>query len=45
MGSWGHKVGESDTFADVYDHFFDQYNNGATPEVAAQSVRDELGKV
>lgn len=42
MGSWGHKVDESDTFADVYDHFFDQYNSGATPEAAATSVRTEL---
>ena len=39
MGSWGYKVGESDTFPDVYDHFFDQYNSGATPEIAAASVR------
>lgn len=43
MGSWGHRVGESDTFADVYDHFFDEYNNGATPEAATASVRAELG--
>tara|TARA_R110002049_G_scaffold157184_12_gene322228 strand:- start:1906 stop:2586 length:681 start_codon:yes stop_codon:yes gene_type:complete len=42
MGSWGYKVGESDTFADVYDHFFDEYNGGATPEIAAASVRSEL---
>lgn len=44
MGSWYYKVGESDTFADVYEHFFDQYNNGATPKIAAKSVRDELGE-
>ena len=43
MGSWGHKVGESDTFADVYDQFFDEYNNGATAEAAAAAVRSELG--
>ncbi len=42
MGSWGDKVGESDAFADVYEHFYDQYDNGATPEIATQSVRDEL---
>lgn len=43
MGSWGHKVGESDTFADVYDQFFNKYNNGASPEAAAAAVRAELG--
>lgn len=43
MGSWGHKVGESDTFADVYDQFFDEYNNGATAEAASAAVRAELG--
>lgn len=42
MGSWGYQVGESDTFADVYDHFFDKYNGGATPEAATTSVRAEL---
>ena len=43
MGSWGHKIAESDTFTDVYDQFFDEYNNGATPEAAAASVRAEVG--
>lgn len=42
MGSWGHEVGESDTFADVYDQFFGHYNNGAAPEDASATVRSEL---
>lgn len=42
MGSWGHKLDESDTFADVYDLFFDEYNNGASPEAATDVVRSEL---
>ena len=45
MGSWGYKIGESDTFAEVYDHFFDHYNSGASPEIAAASVRSELADV
>jgi hypothetical protein len=45
MGSWGYEVGGSDTFADVYDQFFDQYNNGATPEKATASVRSELNDI
>lgn len=42
MGSWGYKLDESDTFADVYDLFFDEYNNGASPEAASDAVRSEL---
>lgn len=42
MGNWGHKLDESDTFADVYDAFFDEYNNGASPEAATELVRSEL---
>lgn len=44
LGAWGHNVGDSDTFADVYDHFFDAYNGGASPEAATNSVRDELAE-
>jgi hypothetical protein len=43
LGSWGHKVSESDSFADVYDQYFDEYNNGATAEAAAAAVRANLG--
>ena len=43
MGCWGHKISESDTFADVYEQFFDEYNNGATAEAAAAAVRTQLG--
>ena len=42
MGAWGYKVGESDTFADVYDCFFERYNDGATPQVASKHVREEF---
>lgn len=44
MGSWGHKIDESDTFADVYECFFDEYNNGASPEAATAVVQTELGE-
>ncbi len=42
MGSWGYKPDESDTFADVYESFFDEYNRGASPEEASDAVRTEL---
>lgn len=44
MGTWGYNIDESDSFADVYEHFFDEYNEGATPEAATASVRTELGE-
>lgn len=44
MGDWGHKVGESDTFADVYDQFFDLYNEGASPELVTKRIREELAE-
>lgn len=44
LGAWGHNVGDSDTFADVYDQFYDAYNGGASPEAAAKGVRDELAE-
>ena len=42
MGTWGYKVGESDTFHDVYDFFFDSYNQGHSPEEASNQVLEEL---
>jgi len=42
MGSWGSKIDDSDTFSDVYDQFFDEYNSGATAEAATATVRAEL---
>ncbi len=45
MGTWGHRVGEDDAFADVYDCFFDHYNSGMSPDAATQRVTDELAEV
>jgi len=42
LGNLGGEVGGSDTFADVYDQFFNEYNNGATADFAAATVREEL---
>ncbi|MQY42865.1 hypothetical protein GG681_09440 [Epibacterium sp. SM1969] len=42
MGTWGYKVGEDDVFRDVYDFFFDTYNQGASPEEASERVLEEM---
>lgn len=38
MGSWGLKVDQNDSYADVYDFFFDTYNDGASPKSASDST-------
>lgn len=40
MGAWSINVEDSDSFADVYDGFFDIYNNGASPECATLEVKE-----
>ncbi len=42
MGAWGTEIDENDTFMDVYDEFFDLYNQGLsaaeiTPELKAEN--------
>ncbi|WP_083101414.1 hypothetical protein [Pseudophaeobacter leonis] len=44
MGTWGYKVGEDDAFCDVYDFYFDIYNQGASPEVASERVLDDMSE-
>ena len=42
MGAWGAGIEDTDTFLDVYEQFFDAYNNGASPDEVTATVRDEL---
>ena len=39
MGAWGTDVNENDVFADIYDSFYEIYNEGADPLEASQLVR------
>lgn len=32
MGTWGTAIKDNDTFADIYDEFFELYNNGEKPQ-------------
>jgi len=41
MGTWGTRIGEDDTFADIYDAFFDHYNDGRPAHQASQIVQEE----
>lgn len=40
MGAWGFEINENDTYTDVYDGFYDAYNNGGTPELASSHVKE-----
>ncbi len=44
MGTWGYKIGEDDAFCDVYDFFFDIYNQGAAPVEASKRVLEEMSE-
>ena len=42
MGTWSEKIDGNDTFCDVYDYFFEMYNEGESPEVITAEIRDVL---
>ncbi len=41
MGTWGTSIKDSDTFADVYDGFYELYNKGEQPDLISKKVIDE----
>ena len=38
MGTWGTGIKSNDAFADVYEDFFERYNNGANPTEISEKV-------
>ena len=44
MGVWRANVKDSDSFADVYDGFFDIYNDGASPKFASSEVKESFSE-
>ena len=44
MGAWGINLDQNDTYADVYDGFFDIYNNGASSEYASSNVKESFSE-
>lgn len=41
MGAWGTAISSNDTYADIYNHFFDLYNDGLSiPEISRKLVAD-----
>ena len=44
MGTSGINIDQNDTYAEVYDGFFDIYNNGASPEYASSEVKESFSE-
>lgn len=41
MDAWGTGISSNDTYADVYDHFFELYNDGlAVAEISTRLIRE-----
>lgn len=45
MGSWGTGIKQSDAFADVYDTFFDLYNNGGNPVDISTQIKIDFSEI
>ncbi|MEO7212783.1 hypothetical protein [Mucilaginibacter sp.] len=39
MGTWGTAISSNDTFADIYADFFEQYNDGAVPQITSNLIK------
>ncbi len=45
MGSWGTGIKQSDAFADVYDSFFDRYNDGQNPADISKQIAKDFSEI
>lgn len=44
MGAWGTAISSNDTYADVYDEFFDHYDEGSSVLEISASLIEEFGE-
>lgn len=42
MGAWSTKIHGNDTFQDIYQNFFDQYNQGQNPTDVSKQIQDDF---
>jgi hypothetical protein len=45
MGTWNNKIGGNDTFQDIYQSFFDLYNQGQNPLDISKQIQDDFGEM
>lgn len=45
MGTWNTKINGNDTFQDVYQNFFDLYNQGQNPADISKQIQDDFAEL
>lgn len=45
MGTWNNKIDGNDTFQDIYQNFFDLYNQGQNPVEISKHIQDEYAEM
>jgi len=45
MGTWNNKIDGNDTFQDIYQNFFDLYNQGQNPADISKQVQDDFAEM
>jgi len=45
MGTWNTKINGNDTFQDIYQNFFDLYNQGQNPVVISKQIQDDFAEM
>ena len=45
MGTWNTKINSNDTFQDIYQNFFDLYNQGQNPTDVSKQIQDDFAEM
>ena len=45
MGTWNTKINGNDTFQDIYQNFFDLYNQGQNPVIISKQIQDDFAEM
>ena len=45
MGTWNTKINSNDTFQDIYQSFFDSYNQGQNPTDISKQIQEEFAEL
>ena len=45
MGTWSTKINSNDTFQDIYQNFFDAYNQGQEPADISKQIQDDYAEM
>ncbi|MEY4834307.1 MAG: hypothetical protein RI980_422 [Bacteroidota bacterium] len=45
MGTWNNKINGNDTFQDIYQNFFDLYNQGQNPIDISKQIQDDFAEM